>query len=87
MFGREDEMTQSAVREEREREQARDEYMKGFEQPPEPQEDPALEEQRREEEKRQLEERLRRSPPPTVQLNGFADGALDGEDMFKNIGR
>lgn len=95
MFGRSDDMAQSAMVEERAREEAREEYMKGFERPAEEdgqsteEEEKRLEEQRRIETAQRLEEIRKRSPPPTVQLNGQLDGlsSLDGEDMFKNIGR
>lgn len=94
MFGRSDDMVQSAVDEEKAREQAREEYMRGFEAPPESdaqlteEEEKRLEEQRRIETAQRLEEIRKRSPPPTLQLNGQLDGvtSLDGDDMFKNIG-
>lgn len=92
MFGR-DEMTQSAMDEERAREDARDEYMQDSERSSTALDGQRLEEERRQEEARRLEiareveERRKRSPPPTVQLNGIAGGALDGDDMFKDIGR
>lgn len=91
MFGRDDDMIQSAVDEEHAREKAREEYENGFNNVIKEADDRRSEEQRllverdRVEQQRRYEELRKRDPAPVIQLDGLTE--LDGEDMFRDIGK
>lgn len=90
MWDRGNTMQQSAVEDERAREQAQEDYMDGVESERERKTSEELERERLEEEedrRRRVEENIRRDPPPTVQLNGINSSTLDGDDMFGSIGK